>query len=146
MLMRAATVVQQVCKSCRTCFKFYCMFYFTCDCPSLHPARPPPSLTHIEPIDRSLESKETHIQSHNRCQLFQSTHYSGSCSGASTRWLRLVWNSDGINFWVDEVWGSLVSDTSWTEPGAWCLHADVLWDSPAADSSWMAAAGWCWRM
>ena len=27
MLMRAATVV----KSCRTCFKFYCMFYFTCD-------------------------------------------------------------------------------------------------------------------
>ena len=29
--MRAATVVQQVCKSCRTCFKFYCMFYFTCD-------------------------------------------------------------------------------------------------------------------
>jgi len=29
--MRAATVVQQLCKSCRTCFKFYCMFYFTCD-------------------------------------------------------------------------------------------------------------------
>ena len=22
---------QQLCKSCRTCFKFYCMFYFTCD-------------------------------------------------------------------------------------------------------------------
>jgi len=31
MLMSAATVVQQLCKSCRTCFKFYCMFYFTCD-------------------------------------------------------------------------------------------------------------------
>jgi len=31
MLMRAATVVQQLCKSCRTCFKFYCTFYFTCD-------------------------------------------------------------------------------------------------------------------
>ena len=31
MLMRAATVVQQLCKSCRTCFKFYCVFYFTCD-------------------------------------------------------------------------------------------------------------------
>jgi len=31
MLMRAATVVQQLCKSCTTCFKFYCMFYFTCD-------------------------------------------------------------------------------------------------------------------
>jgi len=31
MLMRAATVVQQLCKSCRTCFKFYCMFYFTCE-------------------------------------------------------------------------------------------------------------------
>ena len=31
MLMRAATVVQRLCKSCRTCFKFYCMFYFTCD-------------------------------------------------------------------------------------------------------------------
>jgi len=29
--MRAATVVQQSCKSCWTCFKFYCMFYFTCD-------------------------------------------------------------------------------------------------------------------
>jgi len=29
--MRAATVVQQLCKSCRTCFKFYCKFYFTCD-------------------------------------------------------------------------------------------------------------------
>jgi len=29
--MRAATVVQQLCKSCSTCFKFYCMFYFTCD-------------------------------------------------------------------------------------------------------------------
>ena len=26
MQMRAATVVQQLCKSCRTCFKFYCMF------------------------------------------------------------------------------------------------------------------------
>jgi len=23
--------VQQLCKSCRTCFMFYCMFYFTCD-------------------------------------------------------------------------------------------------------------------
>jgi len=31
MLMRATTVVQQLCKSCRSCFKFYCMFYFTCD-------------------------------------------------------------------------------------------------------------------
>ena len=31
MLTRAATVVQQLCKSCRTCFKFYCMFYFSCD-------------------------------------------------------------------------------------------------------------------
>ena len=29
--MRAATVVQHLCKSCRTCFMFYCMFYFTCD-------------------------------------------------------------------------------------------------------------------
>jgi len=29
--MRAATVVQQLYKSCMTCFKFYCMFYFTCD-------------------------------------------------------------------------------------------------------------------
>ena len=23
--------LQQLCKSCRTCFKFYCMFHFTCD-------------------------------------------------------------------------------------------------------------------
>jgi len=29
--MRAAIVVQQLCKCCRTCFMFYCMFYFTCD-------------------------------------------------------------------------------------------------------------------
>ena len=29
--MRAATAVQQLCKSRRACFKFYCMFYFTCD-------------------------------------------------------------------------------------------------------------------
>ena len=29
--MRAATVVQQLCKSCRTCFMFYCVFYFTYD-------------------------------------------------------------------------------------------------------------------
>jgi len=29
--MRAATAVQQLCKSCRTCFMFYCMFLFTCD-------------------------------------------------------------------------------------------------------------------
>jgi len=29
--MRAATVVQQLCKSCRTCFMFYCVFYFTRD-------------------------------------------------------------------------------------------------------------------
>ena len=31
MLMRAATVVQELCKSCRSCFVFYCTFYFTCD-------------------------------------------------------------------------------------------------------------------
>ena len=31
MLMRAVTVVQQLCTYCRTCFKFYCMFHFTCD-------------------------------------------------------------------------------------------------------------------
>jgi len=36
MLMWAATVVQQLCKSCRTCFKFYCMFYFTCDRSLIH--------------------------------------------------------------------------------------------------------------
>jgi len=29
--MRAATAVQQLCKSCTTCFKYYCMFYFTCE-------------------------------------------------------------------------------------------------------------------
>jgi len=29
--MRAAKVVQQLCKSRGTCFKFYCRFYFTCD-------------------------------------------------------------------------------------------------------------------
>jgi len=34
--MRAATVVQQLCESCRTCFKFYCMFYYTCDRSFIH--------------------------------------------------------------------------------------------------------------
>jgi len=29
--VRAATVVQQLCKSCRTCFVFYCIFHITCD-------------------------------------------------------------------------------------------------------------------
>jgi len=32
MPVRAATVVQQLCKSCRACFMFYCMFYLTCEC------------------------------------------------------------------------------------------------------------------
>jgi len=40
MLTRAATVVQQLCKSCRTCFMFYCMFYVTCD-RSFMQRRPP---------------------------------------------------------------------------------------------------------
>ena len=39
MPMRAATVVQQLCKSCGICFKFYCMIYFTCGRPiGLHTA------------------------------------------------------------------------------------------------------------
>ena len=48
MLMRAATVLQQLCKSCRTCFMFYCIFYFTCDrslSVSLPCRRPPYVLT-----------------------------------------------------------------------------------------------------
>jgi len=35
-VIRAATVVQELCKSCRTCFIFYCMFYFTCDRPLIY--------------------------------------------------------------------------------------------------------------
>jgi len=34
-------VLEQLCKSCRTCFMFYCMFYFTCDrsfSPSISPS------------------------------------------------------------------------------------------------------------
>ena len=38
-----------MCKSCRTCFKFYCMFYFTCD----------RSLTDC---DRDVRSSSTHIR------------------------------------------------------------------------------------
>jgi len=34
--MRAITVVQQLCS---TCFKFYCMFYFTCVCETHDPER-----------------------------------------------------------------------------------------------------------
>ena len=68
MLMRAATVVQQVCKSCRTCFKFYCMFYFTCD-RSFSPAYKAgslrtPRLPGTKPTYRPLPHKcETHITS-----------------------------------------------------------------------------------
>jgi len=66
--MRAATVVQQVCKSCRTCFKFYCMFYFTCD-RSFSPAYKAgslrtPRLPGTKPTYRPLPHKcETHITS-----------------------------------------------------------------------------------
>jgi len=66
--MRAATVVQQVCKSCRTCFKFYCMFHFTCD-RSFSPAYKAgslrtPRLRGTKPTYRPLLRKcETHITS-----------------------------------------------------------------------------------
>jgi len=66
--MRAATVVQQVCKSCRTCFKFYCMFYFTCDRP-FSPAYKAgslrtPRIPGTKPTYRPLPHKcETHITS-----------------------------------------------------------------------------------
>ena len=68
MLMRAATVAQQVRKSCRTCFKFYCMFYFTCD-RSFSPAYKAGSLRTprfpgTKPTYRPLPHKcETHITS-----------------------------------------------------------------------------------
>jgi len=42
--MRTATVVQQLCKSCSTCFKFHCMFYFTCDRSLIHSYRDDGSL------------------------------------------------------------------------------------------------------
>jgi len=47
--MRAATVVQQLCKSCITYFMFYCMFYFTCD-RSLNEQQPEPSSPDIARI------------------------------------------------------------------------------------------------
>jgi len=69
-IMRAATVVQQVCKSCRTCFKFYCMFYFTCyrsfstaykaDSNSLHTPRLPGTKSTHRPLPHKCE---THITS-----------------------------------------------------------------------------------
>ena len=66
--MRAAIVVQQVCKSCRTCFKFYCMFYFTCDrsFSSAYKAGSlrTPRLPGTKPTYRPLPHKcETHITS-----------------------------------------------------------------------------------
>jgi len=73
--MRAATVVQRVtCKSCRTCFKFYCMFYFTCD-RSFSPAYKAgslrtPRLPDTKPTCRPLPHEcETHITSVYRCIL-----------------------------------------------------------------------------
>ena len=60
--------MQQVCKSCRTCFKFYCMFYFTCD-HSFSPAYKAgslrtPGLPGTKPTYRPLPHKcETHITS-----------------------------------------------------------------------------------
>jgi len=68
MLTRAATVVQQVCKSCRTCFKLYCMFYFTFD-RSFRPAYKAgslrtPRLPGNKPTYRPLPHKrKTHITS-----------------------------------------------------------------------------------
>jgi len=56
--------VQQVCKSCRTCFKFYCMFYFTCDRSfspgSLRTLRLPSTKLTYRPLPRKCE---THITS-----------------------------------------------------------------------------------
>jgi len=43
--MRDTTVVQQLCKSCRACFMFYCMFYFTCD----------RSFTHLDVLGHDVE-------------------------------------------------------------------------------------------
>jgi len=60
--------VQQVCKSCRTCFKLYCVFYFTCD-RSFSPAYKAgslrtPRLPGTKPTRRPLPHKcETHITS-----------------------------------------------------------------------------------
>ena len=64
----AATVVQQACKSSRTCFKFYCMFYFTCDrsfsCAYKAGSLRTPRLSGAKPTYRPLPHKcETHITS-----------------------------------------------------------------------------------
>ena len=72
LLMRAATVVQRVCKSCRTCFKFYCIFYFTCDrsFSSAYKAGSlrTPRLLGTKPTHRPLPHKcETHITSVYPC-------------------------------------------------------------------------------
>ena len=66
--MRAATVVQQVCKSCRTCCKFYCMFYFTCDrsfspaykAGSLRTPRLPCTKPTYRPLPHKCETQNPH--------------------------------------------------------------------------------------
>jgi len=79
--MRVATVVQRVCKSSRTCFKFYCMFYFTCDrsFSSAYKAGSlrTPCLPGTKPTYRPLPHKcETHITS-----VYRSLHQ--ACSPSS---------------------------------------------------------------
>jgi len=67
--MRAATVVQQVCKSCMTCFKFYCTFYFTCDrsfspaykAGSLRTTRLPGTKPTYRPLPHKCETRITSV-------------------------------------------------------------------------------------
>ena len=91
--MRAATVVQQVCKSCRTCFKFYCMFYSTCD-RSFSPAYKAgwlrtPRLRGTKPTYRPLPHKcETHITSvYRRCVLGFTVVLRVVCEQPWRRWI-----------------------------------------------------------
>ena len=74
--MRAATVAQQLCKSCRTCSMFYCMVYFTCDC-SFTDTR-----LWVDEVCRDMRT-DSHLQS--RCSMRGSNN--------THRWIRVHTNS-----------------------------------------------------
>jgi len=62
-----------MCKSCRTCFKFYCRFYFTCDrsfsCPILQTLHPDSDRQSRTIISIKLSYKHTN-QGHSQKLVF----------------------------------------------------------------------------
>jgi len=109
--MRAATVVLQLCKSCMAGFKFYCMFYCTCEYV-------------IAPLLSDGNCFETYVQRY--CVAVLQTSW--SARGTSSAWSRSNWIPPSPN--------SLASKVHYTacRPVAASLCsscADVNVDQPA---------------